>query len=930
MDFVNFISNLPPAYIEHEYQKFLENPQETEPLLRVFLEGYKLGQDSDALPNETSSSIEKEQIIKEFNILNLIFAYRNRGHLFTLTNPVRIRRTYTPTLDLENFDLSDSDLNKKFKAGNQLGLENSNLSEILNMLKLTYCHTIGVEFMYIRKPEIVNWLLKRMENVRNIPSFTKDEKIEIFKDLSQGVLFEKFIHKKFPGQKSFSLEGGESLIPAMNALTEKASQLGYKEFIIGMAHRGRLNILANILNKPLDDIFSSFAGKEFEDEMLIGDVKYHLGYTTNRKSKNGEEIKLSLVPNPSHLEAVAPIVEGLSRAKIDADYKENYNKLLPILIHGDAAISGQGIVYEILQMSELEGYKTGGTIHIVINNQIGFTTNYIDGRSSTYSTDVAKVTQCPVFHVNGDDVEALVYTMQLAMDFRNTFNKDVFIDLLCYRKYGHNEGDEPRFTQPVLYKIIQNHPDPREIYLKKLLEENVLTKTDADKEESNFNTLLSNKFDNAKNIEKTILTSFLSERWKNFIRPSEKDIFSKPNTSIEYKKLLELTEKITDLPENKKFISKVIKLQEERKKLIFDESKIDWAMGELLAYASLVDEGFPVRMSGQDVQRGTFSHRHAVATVEDSDEKYNMLDTVRNNNAGFSIYNSPLSEYGVLGFDYGYSLLQPNDLTIWEAQFGDFFNGAQIIIDQFIVSAEDKWNLNSGLVMLLPHGFEGQGSEHSSARIERFLILCAENNIQVLNCSTPANFFHSIRRQIHRNFRKPLIIFTPKSLLRHPLCVSSIDELTNGGFCEIIIEEPIDKNKIKKIVFCTGKIYYDLIEYRRKTNEGKDILFVRIEQLYPFPRIEIEKLLNQYKHITTSYYWVQEEPKNMGAWNYIKMHFAEWNISLLGSRHESGCPASGSSKVHKAQQEMLLEKTFGKCSCKDALTECNMHCVEKY
>jgi 2-oxoglutarate dehydrogenase E1 component len=626
--------------------------------------------------------------------------------------------------------------------------------------------------MYIRKPKVISWLKSTMESSKNMYDFTKEDRKYIFRHLSRAVLFEKFIHKKFPGQKRFSLEGAESLIPALDAIIERGASLGTKEFIIGMPHRGRLNVLANIMKKPFHNIFSEFEGKEYEDETLLGDVKYHLGFVSERTTDKGENVKLTLSPNPSHLEAVDPVVQGIARAKVDNDYFGDFDKVCPILIHGDASIAGQGIVFEVVQMSGLTGYKTGGTIHLVVNNQIGFTTNYLDARTSTYCTDVAKIIFAPVFHVNGDDVEALAYTIQLAMEYREKFNNDVFIDLLCYRKYGHNEGDEPRFTQPILYKIIEKHPDPMQIYKEKLIEMGVIDEKEAKQIENKLVAVFEKNLAEAKQTEKVDIT-FIQERWKNIRKANKEDFDASPDTYVTKKKLIEIGKKLTHVPENIKLFRKIIRLQENRRKMIEKTGKLDWAMGELLAYGTLLDEGISVRLSGQDSARGTFSHRHSVLTVEDSEVEYVPLNNISEKQALFEVYNSPLSEYGVLGFEYGYSCLTPNSLIIWEAQFGDFSNCAQIIFDQFLSSAEDKWNVINDLVIYLPHGYEGQGPEHSSARIERFLTLCAENNMQAVNCTTPANFFHVLRRQFYRPFRKPLIIFTPKSLLRHPRCVSS-------------------------------------------------------------------------------------------------------------------------------------------------------------
>ncbi|MDD3636313.1 MAG: 2-oxoglutarate dehydrogenase E1 component [Bacteroidales bacterium] len=921
MDDYTFLNANDPAVLESLYQQFKNNPDQTDPQLRRFFEGFDFAvKDYTSRPGEVSLATGKE-----FKVIRLIEEYRKRGHLFTKTNPVRKRRTYTPSLDISNFGLSESDLDKVFEAGTEVGLGATSLKNIIDMLEQTYCRSVAVEYVYIRKTEIVSWLQQKMESARNTPEYPVSDKKYILDKLNRAVSFEAFLHKKFPGQKRFSLEGAESLIPALEAIMEKGSDLGVSEFVIGMAHRGRLNVLANILRKPYADIFSEFDGKMYEDETLLGDVKYHLGYTSERKTTTGKTVKLTLAPNPSHLEAVDPVVQGIARAKIDQYHDGNFSKVTPIIIHGDASISGQGIVYEIAQMSELKGYRTGGTIHFVINNQIGFTTDYLDGRSSTYSTDVAKVTQSPVFHVNGDDPEAVVYAIQLAMEFREKFHKDVYIDLLCYRKYGHNEGDEPRFTQPILYKVIEKHPNPKMLYEKQLLTEGVVTEEEIKALEAKNLEKLEFSLSGAKEREKSFINNFLADTWKGIRKANDSDFDHKTNTGLDKDTLLTIAKKLTSLPEDKNFFRKTSRLQQQRYDMVFKDNQLDWAMGELLAYGSLVHEKTPVRLSGQDVERGTFSHRHAVLRVEDSEEQYIPLSSISKNQATFDVYNSPLSEYGVLGFEYGYALASPETLTIWEAQFGDFNNGAQIIFDQFLSSAEDKWNVMNDLVVLLPHGYEGQGPEHSSARIERFLSLCAENNMQIANCTTPANFFHILRRQLRRPFRKPLVIFTPKSLLRHPKCVSPIEAFeSETGFQEVIDDPTTDPKKIEKVVFCSGKVYYDLLEEKeRKKNET--IAFVRLEQLYPLPRKQMLAIIEKYNKAKT-HLWVQEEPMNMGAWKYIHHEFKEIPLKLI-ARPASGSPATGSPKFHVIRQQKIIDKTFEMCECPFVDKECGMLCI---
>lgn len=901
MDKFSYLSNGDVSAIEDLYDHYRNDPESVDFGWKKFFEGFEFSSKNFDSNGEISDFSQKE-----FNVINLINGYRSQGHLFTKTNPVRERRKYSPTLDIKNFDLEASDLESVFQAGTAIGIGPAKLKDIVDHLETTYCNSLGVEYMYIRNPEIVNWLRDRFESTKNIPSFTIDQKREILHKLNQSVVFESFLHKKFVGQKRFSLEGGESLIPALDVVLENGSAAGVEEIVIGMAHRGRLNVLANTLNKTYAKIFSEFEGKEYEDNLFDGDVKYHLGFSSEVITNNGNKVQVTLAPNPSHLEAVDPVVEGIVRSKIDT-YLQDEEKIIPILIHGDASISGQGIIYELVQMAELGGYRTGGTIHVVINNQIGFTTNYVDGRSSTYCTDVGKVTLSPVFHVNGDDVEAVVAAMKTAVEFRQRFKQDVFIDLLCYRKYGHNEGDEPRFTQPKLYKTIAKHPNPREIYVQELINQGVVTSDGAKDLEKQFNDMLQERLTESKQIEKASITHFLEAAWKGMRHANAEDFLASPDTGFDKERLLELGRKITTLPEGKNFFKKIVKLMGDRRKMLEETDKLDWAMGETLAYATLLCEMYPVRISGQDVERGTFSHRHAVITIEDSEEEYVPLANIMEGQPDFYIYNSLLSEYGVLGFEYGYAMANPSSLVIWEAQFGDFNNGAQIILDQFLSAAEDKWNSMNGLVMLLPHGYEGQGAEHSSARLERFLSLCAENNMIIANCTTPGNFFHLLRRQVHYPFRKPLVVMTPKSLLRHPRCVSSLDELANGRFQEVIDDSYADAAQVKKVVFCSGKLYYDL-QVRQEAEERKDVALVRLEQLYPIPENQIQSVVDRYAK-AEKLVWAQEEPENMGAWSFLLRKLKNLNLEVI-SRHESASPASGSSKRFQQRQEAILNQVF--------------------
>ncbi|MDZ4823763.1 MAG: 2-oxoglutarate dehydrogenase E1 component, partial [Flavobacteriales bacterium] len=843
---------------------------------------------------------------KEFKVINLINAYRQRGHLFTKTNPVRERRKHTPPLNIELFGLNDADLKTTFQAGSEVGIGAATLHDIIAHLENCYCNHIGIEYTYVRDPERVQWLRDRIE-AKNKPKFSTEEKKQFLEMASKASLFEQYIHKKFPGAKRFSVEGCEAVVPAMDYIVRKGADEGVKEFVIGMAHRGRLNVLTNIMAKPQEEIFAEFGGLEYEEEGTFdGDVKYHYGYSNDIKTASGNEVHLTLCPNPSHLEAVNPVVEGLTRAKIDS-YLKSEDKIVPVLVHGDAALAGQGIVYEVVQMALLDGYRTGGTIHIVTNNQVGFTTNYLDGRSSTYCTDVAKTTLCPVFHANADDVEAVIETMRIAFDYRMKWKMDVFVDLLGYRKYGHNEGDEPKFTQPTLYKLIASHPSLREIYLKQLIEEGSVDSAFGDSLKKNFESMLDTKLELSKGMTKANVKNFLDEVWKDIRKATDKDFEQSPDTSFDKKKLQALAKKISTLPEGEKFIAKTAKVFKDRLDMI-EADKLDWAIGELLAYATLLAEGHPIRMSGQDSERGTFSHRHAVVKTDEDDEKEFIPLNDIGSSSRFSIYNSLLSEYGVMGFDYGYAFGTPQGLTIWEAQFGDFNNGAQIVIDQFISAAEDKWRTMNGLTLFLPHGYEGQGSEHSSGRLERFLQLCAELNMQVCNCTTPANFYHMLRRQVHAPYRKPLIVFTPKKLLRYPKATSSINDLAGGKFQEVMDDFMVNKKEVDTIAFCSGKVYYEILEKKEELNAGENIAAIRLEQLYPLPEKQIRELVRSYGK-NTKLLWVQEEPENMGAWSYIMRMLRDLNLELI-SLPASASPATGSPKVHDARMKEMMGRLF--------------------
>jgi 2-oxoglutarate dehydrogenase E1 component len=920
MDKFSYLGNAETETIEELYRQFKEDPESLDKSWQDFFKGFEFAH-TNFQPESGIGEISNE-LDKEFKVINYIHTFRRRGHLFTKTNPVRTRRKYFPTLDLENYELSEDDLDKEFHAGKEIGIGTASLRKIVEYLNETYCQSIGSEYMFIRNPNKINWLQHKIESTKNQTNFSVEEKKQIFNELKKAVGFESFIHKKFVGQKRFSLEGAETLIPALRSIIEKGSELGITDFTLGMAHRGRLNVLGNIIEKPYENILQEFVAEDYEAGIALGDVKYHLGYGNRITTSSGVVVDLNMAPNPSHLETVSPIIQGIARARIDHKYKGDFTKLAPILIHGDAAIAGQGIVYEVIQMSELNGYRTGGTIHLIINNQVGFTTNYLDARSSTYCTDVGKVTKAPIFHVNGDDVEALVHIVRLAMEYRQSFYTDVFIDILSYRKYGHNEGDEPRYTQPVLYKQIANHPNPRDIYAEQLVKEGIYTPEEIKKLEDDFDNFLEEKLEISKKLGKVKIQQFLHGDWKEF-KYAEKDDFEKHYTSKLTKELLLfLANKINYLPENEKFIRKTHKLVEERMRMMVEES-IDWAMGELLAYGSILFSGHSVRISGQDSVRGTFAHRHAAHVIEDTDKSFTPLKYIDKSQGAFNIYNSPLNEYGVLGFEYGYALAYPKGLTIWEAQFGDFHNVAQVIVDQYISSAEEKWGLMNGLVLYLPHGFEGQGPEHSSARIERFLSNAARNNMQVINPTTPANLFHVLRESVYRNFRVPLIIFTPKSLLRHPKCKSSLDELVEGKFREVIDDDNVDVNEVRRLVFCSGKIYYDLLERKEELN-ARDIALVRLEQLHPFPTNQIAAIRKKYKNVLLTL-WVQEEPQNMGAWRHVQHEFKEWDI-LPVARQASGSPATGLFKLHQVGQKEIINKVFRECICENQLKYCGLKC----
>lgn len=919
MDKFSFLNAAHTAYFAELYDQYLQYPDSVEPSWRAFFQGFDFGMESSLNGQavfehpQSGEAVEiPEPVVKEFQVVKLIEGYRTRGHLFTKTNPVRARRKYSPTLDIQNFGLEESDLDTTFNAGEILGIGPTTLKGIIIHLEKVYCDAIGIEYMYIRRPEEIQWIQNKLNINENQPNFNAEEKKHILKKLNEAVSFENFLHTKYVGQKRFSLEGGESLIPALDTLIEKAADMGVQDFVMGMAHRGRLNTLTNIFGKSAKDIFSEFDGKDYEQDIFDGDVKYHLGWTACRKTDKGKEININIAPNPSHLEAVGAVVEGIVRGKQDRHYKDKFQNVLPIIVHGDAAIAGQGIVYEIVQMAQLDGYKTGGTVHIVVNNQVGFTTNYLDGRSSTYCTDVAKVTLSPVLHVNADDAEAVVHAVLFALDFRMTFGRDVFIDLLGYRKYGHNEGDEPRFTQPKLYKAISSHKNTRDLYAEKLRSAGVIDGDYVSKLEEEYKAKLEENLEDSRKEKTTRITPFMQDEWEGFENVDETRMMEQVDTTVDMEMLTDVAKVISKLPEDKKFLRKIQKLIDHRHKMFFEINSLDWAMAELLAYGTLLKEGFGVRMSGQDVERGTFSHRHAVVKVEDSEEEVILLNNLKDGAGEFHIYNSLLSEYGVVGFDYGYAMASPDSLTIWEAQFGDFSNGAQIMIDQYISAAEDKWKLQNGLVMLLPHGYEGQGAEHSSGRMERYLQLCAKDNMFVADVTTPANMFHLLRRQMKVKYRKPLIVFTPKSLLRHPKVVSTKEEFANGTFQPLLDDPAASADKVKSLVFCTGKFYYDLLERKEEQNR-EDVALVRVEQLFPLPIEQIKNVMGKYKN-ADDIVWAQEEPRNMGAYGHLLLHFDESKSFRVCSRKFYGSPASGSSVRFKKRHERVIDSVFDKSS----------------
>jgi 2-oxoglutarate dehydrogenase E1 component len=917
----SYITNSHPAFIEGLYQDYLRDPGSVDPELKKFFEGFDFamsqtngngsasnGTHSAATTPSAGATTGSPDWKKEVAAYRLILGYRNKGHLVAKTNPIRTRKDRGANIDLGFYGFTEEDLDKTYNAGNMIGLGVTSLRNIVTHLQKCYAAHVGIEFKYISDQKKVDWLTNEMEKNFTQP-ISLEKKQRILEKLNQGVMFEKFLHTKYIGQKRFSLEGGETTIPALDAIINTATEHGVQEVVIGMAHRGRLNVLANIMGKTYEEIFSEFEGKTMPDQTMgSGDVKYHKGFSSEMKMPSGKNIYLKLCPNPSHLEAVNPVVVGFARAKADVLYNSDYDKILPILIHGDASIAGQGIVYEVLQMSALTGYYTGGTIHFVINNQIGFTTDFDDARSSDYCTSIASMVQAPVLHVNGDDAEAVVKCVEIATRYRQEFNSDIFIDMVCYRRHGHNEGDDPKFTQPKLYALIDKHANPREVYTNFLLESGEKDAKEMAKEmEKKFWAELQERLDEVKQNPLPYRYQQPEIAWRSLRKATEADFKSSPATGISPESFQTVFDALMVLPESFKPLKKVEKILQDKVKLYKEERKIDWATGELMAYGSIILEGRDVRMSGQDIRRGTFSHRHAVLRDEQTDEEYNRLSKIPGGKGQLRIYNSFLSEFGVLGFEYGYAMANPNALVLWEAQFGDFANSAQIIIDQFIAAGEQKWNRMNGVTMMLPHGYEGQGPEHSSARMERFLQMCAELNMVAVNITTAANLFHALRRQVAWPFRKPLIIFSPKANLRHPGTYSIVDEFTSGGFREVIDDGFIsDAAEVKTVLFCSGKIYYDLAERQIKDNR-KDIAIIRLEQIYPLPSEQLEALYNKYSKST--WFWVQEEPLNMGAASFLQMNLKSINYGVI-SRQPSAATATGYAKVHAQEQAEIIDTAF--------------------
>ena len=928
MDQYSYIANSDAAYVDQLYQSYKQDPQSVDESWQQFFKGFEFsltyGEKTNGKPNGTTTNgasangqtapsasvaatrpVDATHAEKEVSVASLIKAYRSRGHLLAKTNPLKARKDRQPRVDLPDYALSDADLDTVFESGKLLGIGPATLRVIMESLRKIYAGDIGFEYMYIRELDVKNWLRNKIEKEALVFEPTLDEKKRILEKLNEATVFENFLATKYLGQKRFSLEGGEVTIPALDTIISQAADMGVEEVMIGMAHRGRLNVLANILGKSYESIFDGFEGNVPEQVHGDGDVKYHLGYSSLTETKSGKQISVKLAPNPSHLEAVNPVVEGFVRAQADEEYNGDFKKIMPILIHGDAAVAGQGIVYEVTQMAKLAGYQTGGTVHFVINNQIGFTTDFDDARSSIYCSDVAKIVDAPIFHVNGDDPEAVIFCAKLAVEFREKFDRDVFIDMVCYRRYGHNEADEPKFTQPTMYNIIEKHDNPRELYKKLLIERGDVDAELAQRMDTEFKKQLQDRLDRVKQkaeIPYKPLRLDLDWAELRFSEPSDFD--QSPETGVSAEILQTVGNALVKLPDGFKPLKQIDKLLKDRQTMLTDTKMVNWGTAELLAYGSLLLEGKPVRLSGQDVQRGTFSHRHAVLHDSETNKTYSSLDFIQDGQAKFQVYNSLLSEYGVLGFEYGYAMANPHALVIWEAQFGDFSNGAQLIIDQFIAAGESKWGVQNGVTLLLPHGYEGQGPEHSNARPERYLQLYAAENMVVANITSPANFFHLMRRQLAWPFRKPLVVMSPKSLLRHPKCVSPLEELTKGAFQEVLGDSYAQAKKVKRVLLCTGKVYYDLLE-KQQADQRDDVAIVRLEQLAPLPKKQLDAVLEPYKKAER--FWVQEEPENMGYWTYLLR--VGMNLPII-SRKAAASPATGYPKIHTQEQADIVQRAF--------------------
>lgn len=920
------VSNL--AFVEQLYALYVQDPSSVDPSWRDYFSRLAGANGQVRLgPSFQSPSIFRAGAVRHRRLESdddlahrqfkqdradqLIRAYRVRGHMIANLSPLTLHRQAQPELDPRYYGFSDADMDRTFSTATIFGAERMTLRDILSKLRNTYCRSIGVQFMHIDDLNIKNWLMERMEGSENRVVLTRREQIRIFTHLSEAIIFEEFLQKKFIGAKSFSLEGSESLIPLLDLAIERASDHGVDQIVIGMAHRGRLNVLSNIVGKSAKEIFREFEDVEPERFRGRGDVKYHMGYSNIYKTLSGKDVHLSLAFNPSHLEFVNPVAMGSLRGKQDRKGDVARTRKMLLLIHGDAAFCGEGVTQETLNLSELEGYKVGGALHVIVNNLIGFTTTREQGCSSVYNTDVAKMLQIPIFHVNGEDPEAVAQVVRLAIDFRHSFKRDVVINMYAYRRRGHNETDEPSFTQPLLYQKIAERKSVREGYLDHLLELGGMTREMADEISEQIKRLLEEELAAARGKEPISVKS-LPSVWKGY-RGGHEDLSDERDTAVPQDQLQSLLSSLTRQPDGFHLHPKLARWMKNREAMARGETALDWSAGEALAFASILADGHALRLSGQDSERGTFSHRHAVLHDVETGEKYLPLAHLSERQGRCEIINSPLSEVAVLGFEYGYSLSCPDTLTLWEAQFGDFANVAQVIIDQFIVSGEDKWNHLNALVLLLPHGFEGQGPEHSSARLERFLTLAADHNIQIVAPTTPAQIFHVLRRQVYRPWRKPLVVMTPKSLLRHPLCESPLADLAKGRFQRVIGETVLGADRdVERVVLCSGKIYYELLQRRQEW--GKTAIdLVRVEQIYPFPKDQLRDAMSRYKR-TTPTYWVQEEPENMGAWRFLKYHFGD---KLFGRpfygiyRRESASPATGSAAAHKMEQHEILTAALG-------------------